>query len=244
MNGECHRVPRLFVDGPLRPGALVELPERAAHHALRVLRLREGDPVTLFDGRGGEWEANLAHGGAAAVGAWRDVEREARLQVTLVQGVSAGERMDLTVQKATELGVAAIQPVLARKSVVRIAGARASARFEHWRRVATAACEQCGRNRVPELLPLLPLAEYCRAPSGALRLLLAPDAQTALSAAAGHGTGPVTLAVGPESGFDAGEEALLARAGFVAVRLGARVLRTETAAPAALAALAALAGEF
>jgi 16S rRNA (uracil1498-N3)-methyltransferase len=244
MNRECHRVPRLFVDGPLRSGALAELPERTSHHARRVLRLREGDPVTLFDGRGGEWEATLAPGAAAAVGPWRDVEREAQLRVTLVQGVSAGERMDLTVQKATELGVAAIQPVLTRKSMVRIAGARADARVEHWRRVATAACEQCGRNRIPEVLALVPLAKYCRAPSGALRLLLAPDAQMNLSAAAGRGTGPITLAVGPESGFDVGEEALLERAGFVAVRLGARVLRTETAAPAALAALAALAGEF
>ncbi|HXZ52069.1 MAG TPA: 16S rRNA (uracil(1498)-N(3))-methyltransferase [Burkholderiales bacterium] len=244
MNGESSHAARLFVDGPLRPGTMLELPERAAHHALRVLRLREGDLVTLFDGRGGEWDATLARGGAAAVGAWRDIEREARLQVTLVQGVSAGERMDLTVQKATELGVAAIQPVLARKSVVRIAGARADARVEHWRRVAIAACEQCGRNRIPEVLAPVPLAQYCRAPSGALRLLLAPDARTNLSAATARGAGPVTLAVGPESGFDAAEEALLARAGFVAVRLGARVLRTETAAPAALAALAALAGEF
>jgi len=244
MNEEFPRAPRLFVDGPLRAGALIELPERAAHHARRVLRLREGDPVTLFDGRGGEWQATLARGAAAAVGAWHDVEREARLQVTLVQGVSAGERMDLTVQKTTELGVAAIQPVLARKSVVRIAGARADARVEHWRRVAIAACEQCGRNRVPAVLAPVPLAEYCRNPSGALRLLLAPDAQTSLSAAAGHGSVPITLAIGPESGFDAAEEASLARAGFLAVRLGARVLRTETAAPAALAALAALAGEF
>lgn len=244
MNGESDRAARLFVDGPLRAGALLELPERAAHHAQRVLRLRAGDPVTLFDGRGGEWEATLARGATAAVGAWRDIEREARLQVTLVQGASAGERMDLTVQKATELGVAVIQPVLARKSVVRIAGARADARVEHWRRVAIAACEQCGRNRIPEVLGVVSLAEYCRSPSGTLRLLLAPDAHTPLSAAAGRGSGPITLAVGPESGFDAGEEALLARAGFVAVRLGARVLRTETAAPAALAALAALAGEF
>jgi len=244
MNGKYDRTARLFVDAPLRSGGLVELPERAAHHAQRVLRLRAGDPITLFDGRGGEWEAKLARGGTAAVVAWHDIEREARLQVTLVQGVSAGERMDLTVQKATELGVAAVQPVLARKSVLRVAGARADARVEHWRRVAIAACEQCGRNRIPEVLGLVPLAQYCRAASGALRLLLAPDARTPLSAAAGRGSGPVTLAVGPESGFDAGEEALLELAGFVAVRLGARVLRTETAAPAALAALAALAGEF
>lgn len=244
MNAGFNRAPRLFVDGPLRAGTLIELPERAAHHALRVLRLRESDPVTLFDGRGGEWEATLTGGATAAVGEWRDVEREARLRVTLVQGVSAGERMDLTVQKTTELGVAAIQPVLARKSVVRIAGARADARAEHWRRVAIAACEQCGRNRVPEVLAPVPLAEYCRSPSGALRLLLAPDGQTTLSAAAARGSGPITLAVGPESGFDPAEEASLAHAGFLLVRLGARVLRTETAAPAALAALAALAGEF
>ena len=248
MKDRPARTARIYVEQELHAGALLELPAHAAHHALRVLRLREGDALILFDGRGGEWSATVAHGSrdrlAAAVGAHRDIERESRLRVALLQGVSSADRMDLTVQKATELGVDAIQPVLAQKSVVRLTAGRAAARVEHWRRVAVSACEQCGRNRVPAILPALSLAHYCRAAPGGIRLLLSPEAQTGLGAAAGRLDAPVILAAGPEAGFSAAEEAMLVEAGFVRVRLGPRVLRTETAAPAALAALAALAGEF
>ena len=146
------RVPRLFVNAELSPQTRFVLPEDAAHHAARVLRLREGDLVLLFDGRGGEYEAQLSLPGrgqvVAGIGARLDVERESPLAVTLVQAVSSGEKMDFTIQKAIELGVAAIQPVLTMKSVVRLSAEREEKKLAHWKRVAIAACEQCGRNRV------------------------------------------------------------------------------------------------
>lgn len=241
------RLPRFYCGGELSTGKACELSVEAAQHA-RVLRLASGDAVTLFNGRGGEFEArftSLTRSRATlAVGVWHGIERESPLAVTLVQAVSSGEKMDLTVQKATELGAAAIQPVLTGKSIVRLSAARAMAKLAHWQRVAIAACEQCGRNRIPEIRTPLALAEYCRAPGeAALRLMLTPQAQRALVEAALAPAGPLTLAAGPEAGFSAADEALLAGAGFLAVRLGPRVLRTETAALAALAALNALAGE-
>ena len=238
------RAPRLYVEIELRPGAKLGLPAAAAHHVARVLRLREGEAVTLFDGRGGEYDAKVCLPGrghvVAEVGARHEIERESPLAVTLVQAVSAGEKMDYTIQKAVELGVAAIQPVLTERSVVRLAGERAAKRLEHWQRVAIAACEQCGRNRVPEVREPLPLARY-RPEAAATKLLLSPLAGKSLREIP---QARLVLAVGPEAGFAAEEEAQLERAGFVPVRLGPRVLRTETAALAALAALNALHGDF
>jgi 16S rRNA (uracil1498-N3)-methyltransferase len=237
------RLPRLFVDAPLQPRTSIELPEAAAHHAARVLRLRSGERVVLFDGRGGEYEATLAMPGrgrvVAEAGEHRPVERESPLAVTLVQAVSSGEKMDFTVQKAVELGVAAIHPVLSARCVVRLDGERGAKKLAHWRRIAIAACEQCGRNRIPEIAAPVALERY-RAPAGA-RILLSPAGAGRLAALA---RSPVVLAAGPEAGFEEAEERLLERAGFAAVRLGSRVLRTETAALAALAALNALAGDF
>jgi len=205
--------------------------------------------VVLFNGRGGEFAGRLAAVDRLRVSVdlleHRAIERESPLDVTLVQGVSSGEKMDFTVQKATELGVWALQPVVAARSVGRLAGERAELKRAHWRRVALAACEQCGRNRVPEVRPVLALADYCRqAGAGGSRLLLAPRSRLGLREAAGGLNGAVTLAAGPEAGFEAAEEGELVRAGFTPVRLGPRVLRTETAALAALAALNALAGDF
>ena len=237
------RVPRLFVEAPLAPAASIELPEAAAHHAVRVLRLRAGDSVVLFDGRGGEYEARLTLPGRdhalADVGRHRPVERESPLAVTLVQAVSSGEKMDYTVQKAVELGVRAIHPVLSARSVVRLDGERGAKKLAHWRRIAIAACEQCGRNRVPEIADPVPLARY--RPAVGARILLSPSGGARL---AGLATSPAVLAAGPEAGFSEEEEGRLLREGFAAVRLGPRVLRTETAALAALAALNALAGDF
>ncbi len=248
MRRKPARTPRLYVEGPLRPGTRIALPERAAHHAAAVLRLREGELVILFDGKGGEHDARIASAARGRVEAdvteRRDIERESPLKLTLVQGVSSGERMDMTVQKAVELGVAAIQPVLTQKSVVKLDQRRAAARVEHWRAIVLSACEQSGRNRLPAVFPLLPLQDYCRAsPSGTL-LLLSPAAGRGLRAASARLEGEVVLAAGPEAGFSADEEALLVGAGFEPVRLGPRVLRTETAALAALAALNALAGDY
>ena len=248
MRRKPARTARLYVEGPLRAGARIALPERAAHHAGAVLRLREGEQVIVFDGSGGEHDARIASVARGRVEAElaerRDVERESPLRVTLVQGVSSGERMDLTVQKAVELGVAAIQPVLAEKSLVKLDRKRAAARVEHWRRIVLAACEQSGRNRVPALLDVVALADYCRASPAGTCLLLSPGAALGLRAVAARIERVVALAAGPEAGFSADEEAMLIAAGFEPVRLGPRVLRTETAALAALAALNALAGDY
>jgi 16S rRNA (uracil1498-N3)-methyltransferase len=247
MHEKTARVPRFFTGASLRAGGTTQLPEEAAHHAIHVLRLRTGDALTLFDGRGGEYAGRIAALERLRVSvdvlAHHALERESPLDVTLVQGVSAGEKMDFTVQKATELGVAAVQPLLAARSTGRIAGERAAQKRAHWQRVAIAACEQCGRNRVPAVQAPLTLEEYCRSAAPAGGLLLSPEARLGLRDAAARLKGAATIAVGPEAGFAADEEAMLAEAGFVPVRLGPRVLRTETAALAALAALNALAGD-
>jgi 16S rRNA (uracil1498-N3)-methyltransferase len=249
MHEKPARVARFYTEDKLRAGGTAQLPEDAAHHAVHVLRLRAGEEVTLFDGRGGEYAGRIAAIERLRVTvdllAHRALERESPLAVTLVQGISSSEKMDFTVQKATELGAAAVQPVVAARSTGRVAGERAAHKRMHWRRVAIAACEQCGRNRVPEILEPVALAQYCRAAAApGMRLLLAPQAQLGLREAAARLGDAATLAAGPEAGFTAGEEALLAEAGFVPIRLGPRVLRTETAALAALAALNALAGDF
>jgi 16S rRNA (uracil1498-N3)-methyltransferase len=248
MHEKTARIPRFYTEVTLRAGATTQLPEEAAHHAVHVLRLRAGEALTLFNGRGGEYAGRVAAIERLRVTvdvlAHRALERESPLAVTLVQGVSSSEKMDFTVQKATELGVAALQPVVAARSAGRISGERAAQKRAHWQRVAIAACEQCGRNRVPEVFAPLPLEEYCRRPAPANGLLLSPEAQLGLREAAARLHGAATLAAGPEAGFTATEEAMLAQAGFVPVRLGPRVLRTETAALAALAALNALAGDF
>jgi len=238
-------VPRFYLDTPLRAGGVCTLSEDAAHHAIHVLRLREGEDVTLFNGRGGEYAARIASIQrlkiALDVLQHRALERESPLRVTLVQGVSAGEKMDSTVRKAVELGVAAIQPVLAARSVARPKGERAENRRAHWQKVVIAACEQCGRNSIPEVHPLVPLADY-RPGGAAMRVLLSPLARQPLSKISLQGDDFV-VAAGPEAGFTAEEEAALAAAGFVPASLGPRVLRTETAAVAALAALNALRGD-
>lgn len=225
------------------------LSEDAAHHAVHVMRLAGGDPVTLFNGRGGEYPGRIASIEKLRISVdvleHRAVEREAPVRATLVQAVSAGERMDFTVRKAVELGVAEIQPVLAARSVARPKGERAESRRAHWQKIAISACEQCGRNRIPTVHPLVAEATAYRAPAGddARRILLSPQAELRFSQACGPASG-VILAAGPEAGFTAQEEAAFVDSGFVPARLGPRVLRTETAALAALAALNALQGDF
>jgi len=238
------RVPRFYVARGLCAGARLDLPEDAAHHAARVLRVAAGDSIALFDGTGGEYEGSIhaATRGRVTVdvGPHQARERESPLRVTLLQGVTSAERMDFVIQKAVELGVAAIQPVLCGKSVVRLSAERAASKLEHWRRVAIAACEQCGRNRIPEVREPLPVARYSGVDASA-KALLTPRATMSLKQFA---RSPLTIAVGPEAGFDADEERFFEVAGFAPVRLGPRVLRTETAALAALAALNALQGDF
>ena len=237
--------PRFHFDGPLSAGAEVELPSRAAHH-VGVLRLRAEDPIALFNGSGGEYECALVRvtreGVRARVIAWRDRERESALRITLAQGLASGERMDLVLQKATELGVCAIQPVAAERSVVRLSDERADRRLAHWRNLVVAACEQCGRNRLPEVRPVATLGEFLAGVGeGPLRLLLSPAGTLRLrdlSPAA-----QVTLLIGPEGGLSEAEENRAMQAGFAAARLGPRVLRTETAPIAAIAALQSMWGD-
>jgi 16S rRNA (uracil1498-N3)-methyltransferase len=239
---------RIFVDAPLATGDELVLPDAAATHVQRVLRLRPGAPLTLFNGRGGEHSATLLRADREAsvvqVGGYDAADRESPLRITLLQGISRGERMDTIVQKSTELGVTRIQPLLTEFGVVKLDEAAAAKRQAHWRAVAVGACEQCGRNRVPEVAVALDYAPALAAltTSPALRIVLAPDgAQTLAAAARGE---QVTLLVGPEGGLSAKELLLAQRAGFESCRMGPRVLRTETAPLAALALLQTLLGDF
>jgi 16S rRNA (uracil1498-N3)-methyltransferase len=240
--------PRLHCETALSPGATIELPERAARH-VAALRLRTGDAVTLFNGDGHESAAVLTgigrRGVVAAVRERRAVDRESSLEVRLAQGVCASDRMDLVLQKATELGVASIQPVVTARSVVRLSSERQGRRETHWQNVVIAACEQCGRNRIPPVAPSLGFGEFfatlAAAPAAGTRVLLAPDGEATARSLAPQA--PVTVLIGPEGGLAPEERAIAVAAGFVTLRFGPRVLRTETAPLAALAALQALYGD-
>ena len=240
-------LPRFYCREALSPGAHIELPEPVARHAVRVLRLPPGAPMVLFDGRGGEYPAHIERierdRVMAVLGAWVETERESALAITLVQALQAGDKMDFTIQKAVELGVRDIVPVESRRSVLRLAGERAGKRVAHWQGVVASACEQCGRNQVPLVAPLEKLENWLARPAdGVLRLMLAPDAEQTLATIAP--AKDVQLLIGAEGGLDPQEVIAAQQAGFQAVRLGPRVLRTETAGLAALAALQALWGDF
>lgn len=232
---------RLCVPGPLRGGEPLALPPEAARH-VQVRRLQPGDALVLFDGAGGEWAAQVLSMGRREVtvqpGRHDPVDRELPLRVTLAVGMPANERMDWLVEKATELGAASIQPVTTARSVVKLAGERAAKRQAHWQAIAVAACEQCGRNRVPPVHAPLALADWLRgAPAAGQRLLLSlRDGSQPLRQAAG-GASQVWVLHGPEGGLTAQEEDAALAAGFVPASLGTRVLRAETASVAALAVL-------
>ncbi len=244
---------RIFVDVPLAGRSEIDLPRAAAEHLLRVLRLGVGAEITLFDGQGGAHRATLTHAARGSARARLDTfdpaERESPLAVTLLQAVSRAEKMDWVLQKATELGVAAVQPVLAERSVMRLDAERSARRHEHWLGVLRSACEQCGRNRVPLLLPAAPLDIACatlreRHPA-ALALALDPRGRSTLrQATRGGNIEAAALLIGPEGGWSEPELATAARHGFIGARFGPRVLRTETAAVAALTALQAWAGDL
>ena len=246
--------PRLYCPTSLESDEVIDLPAAVAHHAARVLRLREGDPVTLFNGEGGEFEARLTRIESRSVSAMvimhHAVERESPLQVTLLQGLAGAERMDYVIQKAVEMGVATIAPVTMARSVTRLDTARAAKRAEHWRSVIVASCEQCGRNRLPLLRPLCDFDAALGSPddpgataSAALSLVLSPGEGSSLTAF-DRPSGAIRLLIGPEGGLAPEELAAAHRAGFRNVRLGPRVLRTETAGLAALAAMNALWGDW
>lgn len=242
---------RIYFPGEVSAHGECVLAPDQAHHVVRVLRLETGDAVVLFDGRGVERDAVIARVAKSSVtlhvGGPRAVDRESPLAVVLAQGMSSGERMDYTVQKAVELGAACIQPLVTSRSVVRLDAARALKRVAHWQAVVIAACEQSGRNSVPQVLPVMGLTDWL-AHVGAreattLRLVLSPAAPITLRDLA-RPAARVTLLAGPEGGLSPQEQQDAQTMGFTPLRLGPRVLRTETAALAALSAMQTLWGDF
>ena len=239
---------RLFVDAPLAAGQTLALPESTARHA-QVLRLQPGHMLVLFDGRGGEWRAEVASMGrrevSVRVHAHVNVSREAAVEVTIALGMPANERMDTLVEKATELGVATVQPLCTARSVLRLQGERAERRRAHWQAVAVAAPEQGGRTCVPALAPARSLGDWLEplpasSPADdedAARWLLSPAADAPRWAPAAPSCARAIVLSGPEGGLDAGEEARARACGFVSVGLGPRVLRADTAPLVVLAAL-------
>jgi len=245
--------PRFFVDAALAADAVLDLPEAVVRH-VQVLRLAPGDAITLFNGQGGSHSATLGEIGkrhaTAQIGAHEAAEAEAPFAITLVQGLAGGDKMDWLIEKAVELGVAAIQPLQASRSVVRLSGDRALKRQAHWQALVQAACEQCGRNRLPALAPVATFEAWlAAAPATGARLLLSPRATGSLPDLANAHRDAwraegVTLLVGPEGGLSPDEEDAARRAGFIGVSLGPRILRTETAGLACLATLNAILGGF
>ncbi|GAA3916452.1 16S rRNA (uracil(1498)-N(3))-methyltransferase [Luteimonas lutimaris] len=243
------RVNRAHVDAALAVGARVALPEGAAAHLLRVLRLGVGDGCVLFNGDGHDYDARIVvadkRGGEAEVTGVRAVDNESPLRIVLLQGIARGEKMDWILQKATELGVAGFVPVSSERSEVRLEGERAAKRLAHWRSVVVSACEQSGRARVPDVASPRPLAAALAAlPGDSLRLTLDPEAAAGIATLPAPGARPLVLATGPEGGWSPRDRATLEGGGFGGLRLGPRILRTETAGMAAIAALQARFGDL
>jgi 16S rRNA (uracil1498-N3)-methyltransferase len=243
------RIPRIYVPLPLEPGHLIELPMQAGEHIARVLRLEHGHPVCLFNGDGGEFTGELVTLAkrvvtARVILAIPASDRESPLRITLGQGIARGEKMDLILQKATELGVARIVPLITERTEVKLDAERAQRRLAHWHAVIASACEQCGRNRLPELERPSRLADWAASLDAAAGLRLSLDPQGDVAARDLPLEGMATLAIGPEGGLAGRDLATLAQAGFRGLRLGPRILRTETAGLAALAALQAIHGDL
>ena len=242
------RVTRCHVDLPLQVGADLALPERAANHLVRVLRLREGDACVLFNGDGHDYPARLAAIGKrearVEVLAREPVANESPLRIVLLQGIARGEKMDLILQKATELGVAAVVPVMAERTEVKLDAERTEKRMAHWRSVIASACEQSGRARLPTLSAPAALAEAARiVQADATKLTLDPTGDVSLATMQIVG-GAVVVAIGPEGGWSPRDRDTLSAAGFTGLRLGPRILRTETAGLAAIAALQSRFGDL
>ena len=248
-NAGVNTLTRLYFPGVIADHGECHVVAGQAHHVIHVLRLQAGAQLTLFDGRGVEYATLIKRidksGLTLTVSGRVEVSRESPLHVQLAQGISSGERMDYTVQKCVELGVSAIQPLITQRSVVRLASERAERRVAHWRSVAAAACEQCGRNHLPDVLPVQALLKWLGGPTAqdGVRFLLSPHASATRLRDMARPQGKVTLLVGPEGGWNAEESAAALSAGFGPLALGPRVLRTETAAVAALAAMQALWGD-
>lgn len=240
------RLHRTYTPHALEVGGEIGLDDRASHRLGRVLRVRPGNTVVLFNGNGRDYAATVVAatkaGVTARVDASEAVERESPLRIELAQGIARGERMDFALQKAVELGVTGIQPLFCRRTEVKLSGARLERRLDHWRGVMISACEQSGRAVLPRLQAPAELAAWLGNPPAGGRLVLRPDADKTLPRLPRHEQ--VCLLIGPEGGLNDREIGSAVSAGFTPVRLGPRVLRTETAGPAALAALQTLWGDL
>lgn len=242
------RLTRCFVETALSPGSEVALPESTSTHLLRVLRLREGDACVLFNGDGHDYAAQISAAGKrearARVLAAQAVGNESPLRITLLQGIARGEKMDLILQKATELGVAAVLPVQSERSEVKLDAERAGKRLEHWRNVVASACEQSGRATLPGISPPSSLASAARACEASLKLMLDPEGRHVPASLPPPVPATAVLAIGPEGGWSARDREILESAGFTGLKLGPRILRTETAGLAAISALQARFGDL
>ncbi len=237
-------IPRFYIQDAIPSSGSYSLPDGASHHASRVLRLVEGDAVVLFDGSGKEFECRVSQakksGMAVEIMGCEEIDRESGVRVTLVQSLCSNEKMDWVVQKAVELGAEKIQAVEARRSVVRLSGERARRREEHWRSVAISACEQCGRNVIPEIPEIVPLDHWVASGHEGLKLLLSIEGAPFRDFSAPQGN--VFVLIGPEGGLTPEEVHFARSTGFRDAKLGSRILRTETAGLAALAAIDCLWG--
>ncbi|MGB0721533.1 MAG: 16S rRNA (uracil(1498)-N(3))-methyltransferase [Gammaproteobacteria bacterium] len=238
--------PRIYLAPEDGEGHRLKLPQAQAHHLNRVLRLREGASLILFDGLGNEATARIVEIQGKTVlvdiDAWRAVSRESSLNITLYQGIGRGQRMDYAIQKAVELGVSGIIPLMSERTVVQLDSKKTAARMEHWRAVMIGACEQCGRNHLPTLAEPVGISSISQLPQGATGVVLAPEAESSLA-----GISPPTdihLVIGPEGGLTATEIAHCVARGFAKTRFGPRILRTETAGPAVLASVQTLWGDL
>ncbi len=242
------RLTRSFVDAPLVVGQTLSLPEDVANHLVRVMRLREGEGCVLFNGDGHDYSATLVEASKrdarVSVDAAQALDNESALPITLLQGIARGEKMDLILQKATELGVQAIIPVNAERTEVKLDAARAEKRLAHWRSVVVSACGQSGRARVPAVAAPQSLQDAAQSvPAAALKLTLDPQGEHRLSTLTAAPAG-VVIAIGPEGGWSPRDRLALQQAGFQGLQLGPRILRTETAGLAAIAALQARLGDL
>lgn len=240
-------MPRFYLADALQPGQNISLPENVIRH-LQVLRVREGEEITLFNGNGHNYPTRLLslakRQAVAEVLSEQTADNESPLAISLIQAVSSGERMDFTLQKSVEMGVTEIFPVTSARSIVKLSGERAEKRQERWQEIVIAACEQCGRNRIPTVHPLLPLPQRLQQlPQSDVHLLMGLHHPTSLKAIQ-PAPQRITLMIGPEGGWSPEEEAAAFQTGFQSILLGKRVLRTETAALAAIAAMQTLWGDF
>ncbi|MES9960660.1 MAG: 16S rRNA (uracil(1498)-N(3))-methyltransferase [Sedimenticola sp.] len=238
---------RIYTQQPLSPGVPITLEEGPSHHLLKVLRLKTGAELTLFNGDGRDYEARISTAGKRTADieilARGELEPEPALTISLGIGISKGERMDFAIQKAVELGVTEITPLITEHCVVRLSGERMQKRCSHWRQVAISACEQSGRRYVPQLNDVMKVDDWIESSAHLSGLLLDHRAQQSLGQLPCPGAG-IRLLVGPEGGVSEAERSLALRSGFTGVRMGPRVLRTETAPLAAIAAIQTLWGDF